>query len=212
MKNSWGHILVLWGNAKWPKMLQTFALDGFQWWFSLWFSHWKYLLIELRRDLSEVSILVRVLLSFAGQCQVAKDAQKFCSGWVSILVFTLIFPLKVLAHRLDKGFIIGEYFGKGTFECWWAMPSDQRSSKLLLSMGFSQCFHFDCPLESTASQIWQGFCHRWIFWYGDFWVLWGNAKWPRMLQTFALNGFQSVFSLWLSPWKNRLPNLTRVLS
>ena len=88
-----------------------------------------------------------------GQCQVAEDAPNFYSGWVSMMVFTLIFPLKVLAHRLDKGFVIGENFGIGTFECCGAMPSGQRCSKLLLSMGLSHCFHFDCPLESTGSQI-----------------------------------------------------------
>ena len=47
------------------------------------------------------------ILSVAGECQVAKDAPNFCSGWVSMMVFSLIFPLKVLAHRLDKGFVIG---------------------------------------------------------------------------------------------------------
>ena len=52
-----------------------------------------------------------------GQCQVAEDDSNFCSGWVSMMVFTLIFLLKVQTHRLDKGFVKGEYFGKGTFEC-----------------------------------------------------------------------------------------------
>ena len=98
-----------------------------------------------------MSILVRVLLSFARQCQVAKDAQKFCSGWVSILVFTLIFPLKVLAHRLDKGFVIGEYFGMGTFECYGAILSGKRCSKLLLWIGVNDGFHFDFSVESTGS-------------------------------------------------------------
>ena len=95
--------------------------------------------------------MVRGLLSVGGQCQVAKDAPNFCSGWVSMMVFTLIFPLKVLAHRLDKGFVIGEYFGTGTFECCEAMPSGQRCSKLLLWMGFNGGFHFDFPIESTGS-------------------------------------------------------------
>ena len=63
------------------------------------------------------------LLSFDGQCQLAEDAPNFCSGLVSMMVFTLIFLLKVLAHRLDKGFVIGKYFRKGTFECCCAMPS-----------------------------------------------------------------------------------------
>ena len=27
------------------------------------------------------------------------------------------------AQRLDKGFVKGKYFGTGTFECWWAMPT-----------------------------------------------------------------------------------------
>ena len=52
----------------------------------------------------------------------AEDAPNFCSGWVSMMVFSMIFPLKVLAHRLDKGFVIGEYFRTGTFECFRAMP------------------------------------------------------------------------------------------
>ena len=153
----------------------------------------KYGLPNLTRDLSKVDILVRGLLSVGGQCQVAKDASNLCSQWVSVSVLTLIVPWKVTPPKLYKGIVIDEYFGIGTFECWWAMPSGQRCSKLLLWMGFSQCFHFDCPLESRASQISQGICHRWIFWYGDFWVLMGNAKWPKMLQTFDLNGFQSVF-------------------
>ena len=70
-----------------------------------------------------MDILVQGLLSVGGQCQVAKDAPNFCSGWVSIMVFSLIFPFKVLAHRLDKGFVIDEYFDTGTFECWWSMSS-----------------------------------------------------------------------------------------
>ena len=82
-------------------------------------------------------IFIRGLLSVAGQWQVAKDAPNFCSGLVSMMVFSLIIPLKVLARRLDKGFVNGEYFCTGTFEC-----------------GF------------------------------------GNAKWLKMLQTFALDGFQ----------------------
>ena len=159
-----------------------------------------------------MNIIVQGLLSVGGQCQVGKDATNFCSEWVSVSVFTLIVPLKVPPPKLEKGFVIGGYFGTGTFECWGAMPIGQRCSKLLLWMGFSQCFNFDCPLESTASQTLQGICHRWIFWYRDFWVLVGNAKWPKMLQTYALNGFQSVFSLWLSPWKYPHPNLTRDLS
>ena len=92
------------------------------------------------------------LLSVDGQCQVAKDAPNFSSEWVSVSVFTLIVPLKVPAPKLVKGFVIGGYFGTGIFECWWAMPNGQRSSKPLLLMGFSQCFNFDCALESTASQ------------------------------------------------------------
>ena len=67
-------------------------------------------------------------------------------------VFALIVPLKVRPPKPDKGFVIGGYLGTGTFECWWAMPSVKKCSKLLLSMGFSQCFHFDCLLEGTASQ------------------------------------------------------------
>ena len=73
----------------------------------------------------------------------AKDAPNFCSGWVSMVVFTLIFPLKVPAHRLDKEFVIGEYFATGTFKCCRAMPSGHECSKLLLWMGFNDCFHFD---------------------------------------------------------------------
>ena len=62
-----------------------------------------------------------------------------------MMVFTLIFPLKVMAHRLDKGFVIGEYFGTGTFECYGAMPIGHGCSKLLLWMGSKDCFHFDFP-------------------------------------------------------------------
>ena len=81
----------------------------------------------------------------------AKNASNFCSGWVSMMVFTLIFPLKVLAHGIDKGFVIGEYFGTGTFECCGAMPSGQRCSKLLLWMGFNDGFHYYFPIESNGS-------------------------------------------------------------
>ena len=98
-----------------------------------------------------MSILVRGLFSVAGQCQVAKEAPNFCSGWVSMVVFKLIFPLKVLAHRLEKGFVIGEYFGTGTFECFGAMQIGQRCSKLLLWMEFNDGFHFDFSIESTGS-------------------------------------------------------------
>ena len=79
-----------------------------------------------------MDILVRGLLSVGGQCQVAKDSPNFCFEWVLVSVFTLIVPLKVLAPKFDKGFVIGGYFGTGTFECWWAMPSGQRFSELLL--------------------------------------------------------------------------------
>ena len=65
-----------------------------------------------------MSIFVRGLLSVGGQCQVAEDASNFCSGWVSMMVFSLIFSLKVPVHLLDKGFFIGEYFHTGYFECW----------------------------------------------------------------------------------------------
>ena len=64
-----------------------------------------------------MDILVRGLLSFGGQCQVAKDSLIFCFEWVLVSVFTLIVPLKVLAPKFDKGFFIGKYFGTGTFEC-----------------------------------------------------------------------------------------------
>ena len=79
-----------------------------------------------------MDILVRGLLSVGGQCQVAKDAPNFCSEWVSVSVFTLIVPLKEPAPKFDKGFVIGGYFGTGTFECCGAMLSGQRCSKLLL--------------------------------------------------------------------------------
>ena len=79
-----------------------------------------------------MDILVRGLLSVGGQYQVAKDAPNFCSELVTVCVSTLIVPLKVLALKLDKGFVIGGYFGTGTFECWWALPSGQRCSKYLL--------------------------------------------------------------------------------
>ena len=72
-----------------------------------------------------MDILVQGLLSVGGQCQVAKDAPNFCSEWVSVSVFTLIVPLKVEPPKFDKGFFIGGYFGMGTFECCWAMPSGQ---------------------------------------------------------------------------------------
>ena len=98
-----------------------------------------------------MSILVGRLLSVAGQSQFAKDAQNFYSGWVLMVVFTFISPLKVPAHRIDKRFFIGEYFGKGTFECCGAMPSGQRCSKLLLWLGFNDGFHFDFSIESNGS-------------------------------------------------------------
>ena len=141
-----------------------------------------------------MDLLVWRLLSVHGPCHVAKDAPNFSSEWVTVCVSTLIVPLKVPPPKLDKEFVIGGYFGTGTFDCWRVMPSGQGWFNLLLWMGFSQCFLFDCPIESTTSQTWHGICHRWIFWYGDFWVLVGNAMWPKMLPTFALNGFKSVFS------------------
>ena len=98
-----------------------------------------------------MDVLVRGLLSVGGQCQEAKDALNFCSEWVTLCVPTLIVPLKVPAPKFDKGFVIGGYFGTGTFECWWAMPSGQRCSKLLLWMGFINGFHFDFPIESNGS-------------------------------------------------------------
>ena len=61
--------------------------------------------------------MVRGLLSVGGQCQVAKDALNLSSEWVTVSVFTLIVPLKVLAPKFDKEFVIGGYFGTGTFEC-----------------------------------------------------------------------------------------------
>ena len=95
-----------------------------------------------------MDILVRGLLSVAGQYQVAKDAPNFCSEWVSVSVFTLIVPLKVPPPKFDKGFDIGEYFGKGTFECCGAMPISHGCSKLLLWMGSNDCIHFDFPHRS----------------------------------------------------------------
>ena len=78
-----------------------------------------------------MDILVRGLLSVGGQCQVAKHAPNFCSEWVSVSVFTLIVSMKVRPPKLDKGFVIGKYFGKGTFECCGAMPMGQRPSRVL---------------------------------------------------------------------------------
>ena len=101
---------------------------------------------NLTRDLSWGSILVQVLLSVVRQCQVAKDSPKLCSGWVPMTVFSLILELKVLAPELDKGFVIGMYFGMGTFECCRAMPSGQRFSKLLLWIGSNDSFHFEFPI------------------------------------------------------------------
>ena len=72
-----------------------------------------------------MDILVRGLLSIGWQCQVAKDAPNFCSEWVSVSVFTLIVPLKEPAPKFDKGFVIGGYFGTGTFECCGEMLMGQ---------------------------------------------------------------------------------------
>ena len=83
-----------------------------------------------------MDILVWGLLSVVWQCQVAKNAANCCFGWLSMMVFSLMSPLKVHAHNLDKEFVIGKYYGMG-----------------LLSID-------------------------------------GNAKWPKMLKTFALDGFQ----------------------
>ena len=79
-----------------------------------------------------MNILVQGLLIVGGQCHVAKDASNLCSEWGSVSVFSLIVPLKVQPPKLDKKFVIGGYFGTETFECWWAMPSDQGYFKLLL--------------------------------------------------------------------------------
>merc|ERR1712083_13386 len=99
-----------------------------------------YRLPNLTRDLPKESILVRGLLSVDGQCQVANDAPNFCSGWVPMTVFSLILASKVPAPKLDKGFAIGKYFGTETFECWWAMASGQRCSKLFILDGFQRLF------------------------------------------------------------------------
>ena len=72
-----------------------------------------------------MDILVWGLLSVGGQCQVAKDASNFCSQWVSVSVLALIVPVKVPLPKLDKGFVIGGYFGSGTFECCGAMLMGQ---------------------------------------------------------------------------------------
>ena len=88
-------------------------------------------------------------MSVGGQCKVANDAPNFCSGWLSMMVFSLMSPLEVQPHRLDKGFVKGKYFGTGTFECWWAMSSGQRCSKLFLYMAFNDGFLF----ESTFSYL-----------------------------------------------------------
>ena len=79
-----------------------------------------------------MDILIWGLLSVHGQCQVAKDARIFSSELVTVFVSTLIVPLKIPSLKLDKGFVIGGYFGMGTFEYFWAMPSGKRGSKLLL--------------------------------------------------------------------------------
>ena len=57
--------------------------------------------------------LVRGPLSVGGQCQVAKDALNFSSEWVSVSVFTLIVPLKVLPPKMYKGFVIGDILVRG---------------------------------------------------------------------------------------------------
>ena len=72
-----------------------------------------------------MDILVRGLLSVGWQCQVAKDALNFSFEWVSVSVLTLIVPLKEPAPKFDKGFVIGGYFGTGTFECCGAMLMGQ---------------------------------------------------------------------------------------
>ena len=86
----------------------------------------------------------------------AKDAPNFCSEWVSVSVFTLIVPLKVPPPKFDKGFVIGGYFGTGTFECCGAMPKGQKCSKLLLLMGFNGGFHFDFPIKVPAHRLDKG--------------------------------------------------------
>ena len=72
-----------------------------------------------------MNIIVQGLLSIGGQCQVGKDAPNLYSEWVSVSVFTLIVPLKVPPPKFDKGFVIGGYFGTGTFECCGAMLMGQ---------------------------------------------------------------------------------------
>ena len=72
-----------------------------------------------------MNILVKGLLSVGRQCQVAKDASNLCSEWVSVSFFSMIVPLKVPPPKLDKGFVIGGYFGTGTFECCGAMLMGQ---------------------------------------------------------------------------------------
>ena len=106
---------------------------------------------KLDKDLSEMDILVLGLLSVGGQCQVANDAPNFCSGWVPMTVLSLILASKVPPPKFDRGFVIGKYFGTGTFECCGAMPSGQRCSNLLLWIGFNVGFHFGFPIESTGS-------------------------------------------------------------
>ena len=104
-----------------------------------------------------MDILVRGLLSVGGQCQVAKDAPNFSSEWVSVSVFTWIVPLKVPPPKLEKGFVIGGYFGIGTFECWWAMPGGKRCSKLLLWMAFYNVFSLLSLLKILPHRLDIGF-------------------------------------------------------
>ena len=44
--------------------------------------------------------------------------------------------LKVPAHRREKGFVIGEYFRTGTFECCGAMPSGHGGGDSFLLTSF----------------------------------------------------------------------------
>ena len=64
-----------------------------------------------------MNIFVQGILSVGEQCQVVKDAPNLCSKWFSVIIFSLILYLKILPHRLDKGFVIGGFFLMGSYDC-----------------------------------------------------------------------------------------------
>ena len=98
----------------------------------------------------------------------AKDASNFCSEWVSVSFFTLIVLLKVMPPKLDKGFVIGAYFGTGTFKCWGAMPRVKDAPNFCSVWVSASVFTLIVPLKVPPPKLEKGFVIGGYFGMGTF--------------------------------------------